>query len=165
MRLWSLHPKYLDTKGLVAAWREGLLAQKVLEGKTRGYRNHSQLIRFKNTKRPVAAIGVFLREIAREGDRRGYTFNWSKIRTGPGGRPLRIAVSAQQAKYEFELLKSKLRKRDRNKLKELERERRIQLNRVFSRKKGGIEEWERTIRRIYVRSLGTSSHRTVRNDG
>jgi len=30
MRLWSLHPRYLDAKGLVALWREGLLAQKVL---------------------------------------------------------------------------------------------------------------------------------------
>ena len=39
MRLWSLRPKYLDSQGLVALWREGLLAQAVLRGKTRGYRN------------------------------------------------------------------------------------------------------------------------------
>jgi len=25
MRLWTLHPKYLDARGLVALWREGLL--------------------------------------------------------------------------------------------------------------------------------------------
>ncbi|HKX52383.1 MAG TPA: pyrimidine dimer DNA glycosylase/endonuclease V [Nitrosospira sp.] len=37
MRLWTLHPRYLDTKGLVAAWREALLAQKVLSGLTSGY--------------------------------------------------------------------------------------------------------------------------------
>ena len=37
MRLWSLHPRCLDAKGLVALWREGLLAQEVLRGKTRDY--------------------------------------------------------------------------------------------------------------------------------
>ena len=39
MRLWSIHPKYLDCKGLVALWREALLAKKVLRGKTRKYAN------------------------------------------------------------------------------------------------------------------------------
>lgn len=48
MRIWSLHPKYLDTKGLVALWRETLLAQHVLSGKTKRYKNHPQLARFKN---------------------------------------------------------------------------------------------------------------------
>lgn len=43
MRLWSLHPQYLDAKGLVALWREGLLAQAVLAGQTRGYKRHPQL--------------------------------------------------------------------------------------------------------------------------
>jgi hypothetical protein len=43
MRLWSLHPQYLDPQGLVALWREALLAQAVLRGKTRGYKHHPQL--------------------------------------------------------------------------------------------------------------------------
>jgi hypothetical protein len=43
MRLWSLHPCHLDAKGLVALWREGLLAQKVQACETNGYRNHPQL--------------------------------------------------------------------------------------------------------------------------
>jgi hypothetical protein len=47
MRIWSIHPKYLDIKGLVALWREALLAKHVLEGRTKGYRNHPQLDRFK----------------------------------------------------------------------------------------------------------------------
>ena len=46
MRLWSVHPRYLDTAGLTACWREALLAQKVLTGATRGYRRHPQLERF-----------------------------------------------------------------------------------------------------------------------
>jgi hypothetical protein len=36
MRLWSLHLKYLDAKGLVAVW--GLLAKKVSKEKTKGYK-------------------------------------------------------------------------------------------------------------------------------
>jgi hypothetical protein len=38
MQLWTLHPKHLDVRGLVALWREALLAQKILCGATRGYR-------------------------------------------------------------------------------------------------------------------------------
>jgi len=43
MRIWSLHPKYLDSKGMVALWREALLAKQVLLNKTKGYKNHPQL--------------------------------------------------------------------------------------------------------------------------
>tara|TARA_R110002073_G_scaffold65940_12_gene164397 strand:+ start:408 stop:608 length:201 start_codon:yes stop_codon:yes gene_type:complete len=63
MRLWSLHPKYLDAKGLVALWREGLLAQNVLLGNTKGYKNHPQLMRFKNTSNQSAAIASYLSEL------------------------------------------------------------------------------------------------------
>lgn len=63
MRLWSIHPKYLDTKGLLAVWREGLLAKKVLEGKTKGYKNHPQLNRFKKLADPLAAINAYLYQI------------------------------------------------------------------------------------------------------
>ena len=65
MRLWSIHPSYLDVKGLGAAWREALLAQKVLEGLTRGYKNHPQLLRFKQAEDPLSAIGTFLGQIGR----------------------------------------------------------------------------------------------------
>jgi len=41
MRLWTIHPKYLDAKGLVALWRETLLAKHVLEGKTPGYKKQT----------------------------------------------------------------------------------------------------------------------------
>lgn len=59
MRLWSLHPKYLDTIGLVALWREALLAKHVLAGLTKGYKNHSQLTRFKKVKFPLGCINQF----------------------------------------------------------------------------------------------------------
>ncbi len=66
MRIWSIHPKYLDTKGLVALWRETLLAKNVLTGNTKGYKNHPQLLRFKNTENPLDAINQYLTEIYKE---------------------------------------------------------------------------------------------------
>ncbi len=58
MRLWSIHPMYLDSKGLVALWREALLAQNVLLEKTKGYKNHPQLIRFRASKNALGAIAI-----------------------------------------------------------------------------------------------------------
>ncbi len=72
MRIWSLHPKYLDTKGLLALWRETLLAKCVLEGKTKGYKNHPQLFRFKQMKQPLHAINHYLSEIYKEAALRNY---------------------------------------------------------------------------------------------
>jgi hypothetical protein len=79
MRLWTVHPRYLDSKGLVAAWREALLAQKVLKGETRGYRRHPQLIRFQAMRDPVAVIASFLDGLACEAGCRGYHFDATKI--------------------------------------------------------------------------------------
>ncbi|HET9765674.1 MAG TPA: pyrimidine dimer DNA glycosylase/endonuclease V [Thermoanaerobaculia bacterium] len=79
MRLWTLHPKYLDPQGLVALWREALLAQRVLEGRTRGYRNHPQLERFRESPDPLAAIASYLLSVQHEATARGYAFNASLI--------------------------------------------------------------------------------------
>ena len=75
MRLWSIHPKYLDTKGLVALWREALLAKKVLKGETKKYINHPQLNRFKELKNPLPFISTYLLYIWKEGEKRGYDFD------------------------------------------------------------------------------------------
>ena len=56
MRIWSVHPSQLDRAGLVACWRETLLAQAVLSGRTQGYQNHPQLVRFRATAEPLAAV-------------------------------------------------------------------------------------------------------------
>ena len=109
MRLWTLHPKYLDAQGLVALWREGLLAQKVLQGRTRGYRNHPQLDRFKAQADPVAAIARYLRAVQEEAARRGYRFTRSKIARRPGGRA--IAETRGQLAYEWRHLRRKLKRR------------------------------------------------------
>ena len=79
MRLWTVHPKYLDSQGLVALWRESLLALKVLQGKTRGYRHHPQLDRFRQTTSPVAYVAAYLRGVYEESVTRGYAFTASKI--------------------------------------------------------------------------------------
>lgn len=110
MRLWTIHPKYLDQKGLVALWREALLAQKVLQNKTKGYRNHPQLTRFKNTDNPLGAIGSYLEEIYKESLKRGYHFR--KIKINSNRLMSKIEVKSEQLKHEFEHLKDKLKKRD-----------------------------------------------------
>jgi len=79
MRLWTLHPKYLDARGLVALWREALLAQKVLRGATRGYRHHPQLRRFSGLANPPAALASYLAAVHEEAVQRGYKFDAAKI--------------------------------------------------------------------------------------
>lgn len=109
MRLWTLHPRYLDAKGLVAAWREALLAQKVLEGRTRGYKHHPQLTRFLSHRRPLQAMAAFLNGIAAEAGSRGYQFDATKI----SHRPIRgrMKETRGQVDYEWKLLRSKLKAR------------------------------------------------------
>src|SRR5689334_896124 len=99
MRLWTLHPKYLDAQGLVALWREGLLAQKVLRGRTRGYRHHPQLQRFKAQADPVAGIARYLRAVQEEAAARGYAFKAGKIARRDGART--IAETRGQLAYEW----------------------------------------------------------------
>jgi len=140
MRLWSLHPRYLDAKGLVALWREALLAQKVLQGNTRGYRNHPQLTRFKQQGNPVAAIAAYLREVQREADRRGYHFDASKIVQHAPAKT--IPVTDGQLAYESAHLVAKLKLRDEAACARLRGEKVVQTHPLFERIKGEVEEWE-----------------------
>lgn len=117
MRLWSLHPALLDRVGLVALWREGLLAQKVLQGRTKGYRHHPQLRRFRECENPVAAIGTYLWAVADEAGVRGYRFDRSKIARKKTA--LSIRVTRGQLEFERDHLKRKLRVRDPARLRVL----------------------------------------------
>lgn len=108
MRIWSLHPRYLDAKGLVACWRETLLAQKVLDGKTAGYRNHPQLIRFRDGSDPVTLIGAYLEGLALEADARGYRFNRSLVLRAPPPGPDPLRVTTGQLDHERNHLLAKL---------------------------------------------------------
>ena len=142
MRLWSIHPKYLDGKGLVALWREGLLAQKVLRGKTKGYRNHPQLDRFKKYPGRLKGIGSYLTFVYDESKRRGYNFERSKIKK-TSRRHHVITVTRGQMGYEFNHLKGKVKKRTPLVYKRLLSVRRITPHPLFSVIPGTIECWER----------------------
>lgn len=141
MRLWTLHPRYLDTKGLVAAWREALLAQKVLSGATRGYRNHPQLLRFRDAVDPQAAIARFLHEIAAEAGRRGYRFDISKISRAPGVQEIRETHG--QLSYEWSHLKQKLRARDPVAARRLRGVAEPEPHPLFRIITGEVREWEK----------------------
>jgi hypothetical protein len=151
MRIWTIHPSYLDAKGLVAAWREGLLAQKVLEGGTKGYRNHPQLLRFKESPDPLRSISKYLHELHSEAQTRKYRFDESRIIRFDLGYSGKIAVNDAQIAYEFELLKWKLSSRDISKLEELKAERKIRVNEAFEARAGGIEPWERRVDEVAAR--------------
>jgi hypothetical protein len=140
MRIWSLHPKYLDSKGLVALWREALLAQKVLYGKTKGYINHPQLERFKSQRKPVAAINTYLRHILEEAKDRSYKFNSSKI--GKSFQRKHMYVTKGQIDFEREHLLKKLKQRNRDRFNVLKNTNVIDAHPLFIVVNGGIEEWE-----------------------
>ena len=142
MRLWSLHPKLLDAKGLVALWRETLLAKHVLEGKTKGYKNHPQLIRFKNSAHPVDAIHHYLSHVHAEATRRNYNFDGSKVNWDL--RPCTIPLTHGQLAYEASNLLSKLKVRNPEKYLALKNLTTVDHHPIFKLKKGGIEEWEIT---------------------
>ena len=110
MRVWSVHPDQLDRAGLIACWRETLLAQAVLAGRTKGYRNHPQLERFRAQDDPIAAVGAYLRGLADEADRRGYRFDRTRIIDAgdAAGAVALIPVTDGQLDLEWEHLGAKL---------------------------------------------------------
>ncbi len=140
MRLWTIHPQYLDTKGLLAAWREGLLAQKVLQDKTKGYRNHPQLKRFKSSPDPAGLIAGYLRGLYSEALNRGYKFNESKIASASFDG--QIACTRGQLLYEWDHLKGKLRSRDASRYRAIKGIEEPQPHPVFYIIEGDIEDWE-----------------------
>ena len=136
MRLWSIHPKYLDGKGLVALWRESLLARKVLKGQTKGYRHHPQLRRFRAHPDPQGAIASYLNDVWNESIMRGYNFDNGKI--GEVYLIDKIPVTRGQLLFEFDWLCDKLKIRNREKYQELLSIREIECHPLF-----GIIEGER----------------------
>jgi len=143
MRLWSIHPKYLDSKGLVALWREGLLAQKVLFGETKGYINHPQLIRFRNTSNPKLYIGTYLYYVYLEGLKRGYSFNLKKIRVYDLEIE-KIPVTIGQLRYEYTHLMKKLMKRAPDHYEKLKSILEPEAHPIFTIIPGKVESWEKT---------------------
>ena len=141
MRLWTLHPKYLDARGLATLWREALLAQKVLRGVTRGYRHHPQLRRFSGLANPSAALASYLAAVQAEAVQRGYNFDATKIgarrsrgkRTGTRGQLL----------YEWRHLKRKLKRRDVKRYRDLLPVKIPAPHPLFRIVPGRVRDWEK----------------------
>lgn len=141
MRLWSLHPRHLDARGLVALWREALLAQQVLLGETRGYRHHPQLDRFRSAGDPAGAIACYLESVATEAAGRGYRFDRSRIRAAAD--EVRLPVTAGQLAHEWAHLRAKLERRAPAELARMAAVNRLEPHPMFDVVAGGVEAWER----------------------
>lgn len=142
MRLWSIHPKYLDSKGLVALWREGLLAQNVLLGKTKGYKSHPQLMRFKEQDDPIQSMSNFLHIVCDDADSRGYKFQRVKIIKKYIPELSNMYVTIGQLDYEWRHFLNKLAVRDSKKFKQIHEIKNIDPNPLFYVVKGQVEKWE-----------------------
>jgi len=141
MRLWSIHPCYLDAKGLVAVWREGLLAQAVLLGKTKGYVQHPQLLRFRASSSPMASIAAYLHAVHQESVRRNYRFDTNRI-VGDAKAEL-IDVSRGQLHYEWQHLLHKLEVRDPQRHAQLCAVASPETHPLFRLVEGGVAQWEK----------------------
>lgn len=141
MRLWSLHPRHLDPKGLVALWREALLARAVLRGETRGYTRHPQLQRFQAHAAPLRAIDAYLGAVHAEAVVRGYAFDAGKFEAVDAVDA--IAVSDGQLDYEWRHLLDKLRLRSPPLFERWRLLAGPDVHPLFQRQPGPIADWER----------------------
>jgi hypothetical protein len=142
VRLWSIHPRYLDPVGLVALWREALLAQAVLRGLTRGYTRHPQLIRFREHDEPEVAIAAYLRSIADEAEGRGYSFDRSRIASAASVTSIEVANG--QLRFEWEHLIAKVRGRNSAWYESIASVKKPLPHPIFAIVRGAVAEWERT---------------------
>ncbi len=140
MRIWSLHPKYLDAKGLVALWRETLLAKHVLEGSTRGYKHHPQLHRFQAAEKPLDALNQYLSVVWGEAQVRNYRFDKDKINWNFA--PTTLPLTQGQLNYEIAHLLGKLHTRDVWKYEKLMSMKSWEANPLFRIIEGDVEPWE-----------------------
>lgn len=141
MRIWSLHPKYLDTKGLVALWREALLARKVLGNETIGYKAHPQLTRFRESGFPLDAINFYLKIVFEEALKRKYHFSREKITMI--NKKVDLTVTRGQILFETRHLLSKLKSRDPEKFLLLQKISEAEPHPLFRITEGDVEDWEK----------------------
>lgn len=143
MRLWSLHPEHLDRQGLTALWREALLAQAVLAGRTKGYRHHPQLARFQECDEPLGAVAAYLDAVRDEATRRGYSYDPSRIDDVARSRTL-IPVTTGQVALEHHHLAAKLARRNPDDAARLPHDpAQVRLHPMFRLVDGPVAEWER----------------------
>lgn len=141
MRLWSLDPVQLDRAALVAGWREGLLAQAVLLGRTRGYTRHPQLERFRELSSPERGVATWLLGLADEADRRGYRFDRTRVVPDPDPS-LRMTVTDGQLGYEWQHLVAKCELRSPDWARDLA-DQQPRPHPLFDVVAGPLADWER----------------------
>ena len=145
MRVWSIHPKYLDPQGLVALWRETLLARVVLKGETKGYRNHPQLLRFQQQADPVGAVERYLQLVYAEAVTRGYRFDARKVQTEPLSDIALMTVTKGQLAYEWTHLLRKLSARSPAVYEQWARVTMPECHPLFVVVPGEVEAWEKVL--------------------
>ena len=141
MRLWTVHPRYLDAAGLVALWREALLARAVLRGRTAGYRHHPQLVRFREQDRPVTCLNQYLAAVYDEALRRGYSFDRTKL--ARPSVPEHMEETRGQLDHEWDHLLAKLRRRQPDAYRRLSSLARPVPHPLFRIVPGTVRDWER----------------------
>ncbi|MFT4187372.1 MAG: pyrimidine dimer DNA glycosylase/endonuclease V [Aeromicrobium sp.] len=144
MRIWSLHPRYLDRQGLTACWRETLLAQAVLAGRTRGYQNHPQLDRLRAHDDPLGAVAAYLHRIADEADARDYRYDRARVDRPADADPVTSTpVTTGQLDLEWRWLRGKLTARSTDVLARWSDVPRPDPHPSFRVIEGPVEPWER----------------------
>ena len=157
MRLWSVHPKYLDRRALVALWREGLLAQAILRGRTKGYRHHPRLARFRRHGRALAAVAAYLRAVLQEATRRGYRSDSTSLARAAASA--RISVTRGQLDFECCHLMDKVRRCDPAWLRSLRPVSRPDPHPLFRPVAGPVEDGERRPARARPAAASPASRR------
>ena len=145
MRVWSIHPKYLDPRGLVALWRETLLARAVLKGETKGYRNHPQLLRFQQQADPVGTVERYLQRVYVEAVERGYRFDARKVQVEPLSDIALMTVTEGQLAYEWTHLLRKLSARSPAVYEQWARVNMPECHPLFVVVPGEVEAWEKVL--------------------
>ncbi len=144
MRLWSLHPSYLDIQELFSTWKEGLLAFSVINNPETQLHNHPQLIRFKISGDPIGTLGFYLNEIFLEAKNRGFNFEGSKIESI--NTSISISVTLGQLDYEAMNLLNTLQERDKTKFSDLNsifKQKDVKTHPLFYIISGPVEKWEK----------------------
>lgn len=140
MRIWSIHPVNLDTKGLCGAWRELLGAIKSCDPSV-GYSRHSQLIRWRNATDSIEmmrnALAHYGLTLYQEAKRRKYHFNVNKLKPYLIAPKPILPVNVGQFEYEWEFLRKKCLTRNPDWVM-IKKE----VNPMFVLRDGGIEPWE-----------------------
>lgn len=150
MRLWSLHPSYLDKQALQVCWADALQALEYYKQERaymKGITNdlspyfYPCLDRFRMTGSPIAHITNYLHGLCDESERRNTPFGRAKLPEFTPG--LRLKVTDGQIAREEKLLLLQLNRRKQTQLwMDLFVAEYVQPHPLFEIVSGPVEPWE-----------------------